>query len=894
MRNTFIVALFAVAFAACSDDEGPIVPVDNTGVVAGVAYIDRDGDGRLNPAVDATAAGVMTALLLEGTNDTIARATSRADGSFVMPRVQPGRYRLVATRGTVLGDTVNVLGVDSAQITLTARDTIVRHVRLGYPLFTVAAMKTLPAGRRITLEGIALNGWVTFGDSTIHLHDATGTVRAVRVAQSTVQAGDSVRMIGTTGLEGGRVVLAGVLPHILAAARGLPPLDSLSTARAASADGGRLVDGQARIAAALVLDTATVGEFRRVGVNDGTGRLELLLSRSKAFPTEAYSPGALVSAHGVLVPALTGGTWQLKPRNAADVTATFTTVTTAGARTATPGTRVFIHGIALNAWNTFGDATVHVADATGAVRAIRVQQSTVNAGDSIRILGTIGLSSGRMALADAVVNVLSPARGLPSIPLVATGAAATAANGARADNQVRITNALIVDSTTVAGDRIIGVNDGSGRLEVVLDQSVAFNPGPYAPGGTFAGAGVLVPAPTGSAWRLKPRDRDEAVVTYPTATIAQARGLPVGRQIVLQGLALSAPAAFGDSTVHLRDATGTIRAIRVTGTFAAGDSVRLLGATDTRSGQPVLSVVSSTVVRAGAGVAEPDSMSTNVAATAASGSRDADFVRIGGEIVGAVAQGGGTLLTVNDGSGSIEVFLSPQVQVAGVLYVPGALIRAAGVLVPTTGGRWQLKPRNAGDVSVRFQTATVSQARQLTDGRIVYISAVALNSWVTFGDRSLHITDRQRAIRVIDLDNGAFIFAGDSVGVLARKTTRLGQPVLIGLGASVLLSGVGVPAPVHYSAGTAATAVGGTRDADHVSTTGTIVQIATGPDAGDLILGISDGHGVLEVLLDADAGFPTGLYQLAQSVTVTGLLVPAPSGTSWRLKPRSPDEIRIQ
>lgn len=901
MRRSLIIALAAVTVAACSEED-PVVVVDGTGAVAGIAFIDRDGDGRLNQNVDAVAPGVMAALLLEGTADTVARATARADGSFIMPRIQPGRYRLVATRGTLLGDTVDVLRVDSAQITLTASDTVVRHVRLGYPQHTVLAMKSLPTGRRITVEGVALNGWVTFGDSTIHLRDATGTIRAVRVTQSNVQAGDSVRFIGTTGVDGGRPVLAGVVAHVLGAARGLPAPDSISTARAATADAERLADGQARIAGALIRDTATQGEFRRIGVDDGSGRVELLLKRTMSFPAEAYSPGAIVSVTGVLAPAATGGTWQLKPRGPADMTAGFSTVTTAQSRSITSGTRVFIHGIALTGVNTFNDATMHVADATGAIRAIRVAPASVAPGDSVRILGTTGLVNGRFVLADASVTVLAPARGLPALQQVPTGTAATAASNARADNQVRIAGALIVDTATVAGDRILGVNDGSGRLEVVLDQDVSFNPGPYAPGGTFAGSGVLVPTPTGTGWRLKPRDRDEATVTFPTATVVQARGFSPGQQVVLQGIALSAPAAFGDSTVHLRDHTGTIRAVRVVGSLAAGDSVRLLGTMDSRAGQPVLSVASASVIRAGVGVAEPDSIRTSVAATASSGARDADFVRVGGEIVGSVpVQGGSLLLTVNDGSGNVEVFLHPQAQVAGQPYVPGALLRAAGVLVPVGGGRWQLKPRNPGDVFARYQTATVSEARQLTDGRVVFISAVALNNWVTFGDYTLNITDRQRAIRIIDLvgtstptvpdPSLSAIVAGDSVGVVVRKTTRNGQPMLIGLSASVLQSQVGLPPIQVFSAGTAAGAVNGTRDADQVEVAGTILNITVLAD-NERILWVSDGGGSIQVLLDKDVGFAMDAYRIGQYVEVRGILVPTSSGTVWQLKPRSLQEVK--
>jgi hypothetical protein len=913
MQKKLMIALLAVSAAACTEPKG--IELDGTGVVVGVAYIDRDGDGRLNPQIDGSAQGVLAALLLEGTTDTVARATTRADGSFVMPRIEPGRYRLVATRGTFLGDTVEVLRVDSAQFTLAARDTAVRHVRLGYPQFTVAAMQALPVGRRITLEGVALNGWTTFGDSTLHVRDASGHIRAVRVLPSAAQAGDSVRLLGTTGTDNGRPVLAGVLAHVLGPAVGLPAPDSISTAAAATADAGRLADGQARIAGALIRDTATAGNFRRVGVDDGTGRLELLMSRAIAFPPETFSPGAILSASGVLVPASGGSAWQLKPRSAGDVAASFRTVSAADVRTVASGTRVFVHGITLNAWTTFADSTLHVADATGAIRAIRVQPSTVNAGDSIRILGTTGSASSRVVLADASVTVLAPARGLPPIDSVATATAASAANGARADHQVRIAGALIVDTATVAGDYIMGVDDGSGRAEVLLDRHVAFNPGQYVPGGTFAGAGVLVPTSSGNAWRLKPRDRDEAVVSFPTTTVAQARATAAGQQIVLAGLVLSAPATFADSTVHLRDATGTIRGVRSTGptaTFAIGDSVRLLGSTSTRNGQPVLAVTSATVVRAGVGVSEPDSIRTAAAATAVSGARDADFVRVGGTIVGSrTTQLGALILSVDDGSGIVEVHLDPRVTFIAGPYFVGSLVRAAGVLVPTGTGTWQLKPRNAGDIMARHQTATVTQARLMEPGRTVQINAVALNAGVTFTDAAVHITDRHSAIRIVGLPPVG-ILAGDSVQVLVSTAVQHGQPVLIGLEGFRLRADVGMPAPLTVSTDVAAKAGGGVHDANHVITSGEIkaIEPIVIPQPNDqlimtgLLLTVDDGSGPLPVVLDTKVGFPIagyhpavnqgGPYVVGQIVDLRGLLVPSQTGSGWRLKPRSLQEVTIR
>ncbi|MGH7449480.1 MAG: hypothetical protein ACRELT_18035, partial [Longimicrobiales bacterium] len=339
----------------------------------------------------------------------------------------------------------------------------------------------------------------------------------------------------------------------------------------------------------------------------------------------------------------------------------YPTVTVASARSLPTGRRIMITGVALNSWTAFGDSTVHLRDATGSIRAVRTQPSALQAGDSIRIFGTTGVDASSVIIADASARVLSAAVGLPPLDSVGTGAAATAAGGAMADGHVRIAGAVIVDTTSVAGDRILGVDDGSGRLELVLDRNVTFDPGPYVPGATFDGAGVLVPAAAGS-WRLKPRQRTEATISFPSVTIAAARALAPGRSVVIEGIALNGWGAFGDSTVHVRDATGAIRGVRTVGNVAAGDSVRLLGTVSARDGQPVLTSVTASTLLAGIGVPEPDSVATALAASAQSGSRDAGQVRIGGSITGSQSlPNGDIILTVDDGSGSVEVLMDKDV-----------------------------------------------------------------------------------------------------------------------------------------------------------------------------------------------------------------------------------------
>ena len=114
MQRLAFATLSLAALFACSDPSG--VELEAVGVVAGTAYFDRDGDGRRDNAVDIPVAGVVAAVLLEATDDTVAQATTGADGSFAIGAIPVGRYRLVGRRGALLGDTVEVVQIDSAPV----------------------------------------------------------------------------------------------------------------------------------------------------------------------------------------------------------------------------------------------------------------------------------------------------------------------------------------------------------------------------------------------------------------------------------------------------------------------------------------------------------------------------------------------------------------------------------------------------------------------------------------------------------------------------------------------------------------------------------------------------------------------------------------------------------
>lgn len=197
--------------------------------------------------------------------------------------------------------------------------------------------------------------------------------------------------------------------------------------------------------------------------------------------------------------------------------------------------------------------------------------------------------------------------------------------------------------------------------------------------------------------------RDSQVVTvpvaFPTLPVAEARDLPAGRRVSVDGRVV---AIYGD-TVHVSDSDGSIRAARVrlgAGTSTPdllGDSVRILGTTERANGQPVLDDARLYLL-APLGAPTAELMASAGAATAADGTRDAALVQVrDATVVDTLSVDGQWFLRLDDGSGPVDLLLGARISFTGTGLVPGAVVHATGILVPSrqAGGTWWLRWRGA-------------------------------------------------------------------------------------------------------------------------------------------------------------------------------------------------------
>ncbi len=568
------------------------------------------------------------------------------------------------------------------------------------------------------------------------------------------------------------------------------------------------------------------------------------------------------------------------------------------ARLATTGRRAFVTGVALSSATAFADTTASIADTSGSICVARARGAFA-AGDSVRLLGTVGTRAGEPTLDDPSVFALGQGT-VPNATGLSTAAAAAAGGGTRDAQLVSVSAATVSDTSRTPTSYLLTVSDGSGPLVVQLDQTAdpAFQtaslPGPYIPGNEFDVVGVLAPTGAG-AWRLRPRSAaDLTGIPLPVISIRAARALGPGQVVSVIGVALNSSGTFADTSVFIADTSGAIRLTRLRSTVTAGDSVKVRATTASRDGEPTLDGGATTPLGTGFFPAAP-TLTTAVAATAASGARDAQLVGVDGVTVSDTSRTPTSfLLTVSDGTGPLVVRLDqtadPAFQTAALpgVYVPGNRFDLLGILAPSGTGTWQLRPRSAADLTnLPLPVISIRAARALAVGQTAVVVGVALNSSGTFTDTTVFLADTSDAIRLTRLR--ATVAAGDSIRVQATTSTRSGEPTLDGGLSTALGTGFFPPAPKLTTA-VAATAAGGARDAQLV-----IVDSATVRDTatvlGDFRLTVSDGSGNLEVLLDHTAGFVVpGVYVPANVFNIVGILVPTGSG-SWMLKPRSSADL---
>jgi len=308
----------SLALSAC---ETPIadrlLAVDAKGYARVFIFRDDNLNGAFNGSTDVPIANAGFGLRMRGATSDEEQAQTDSAG-FTLVAAAAGRYTLGVV-ASVLGDSLEITA-GGAEFTLAARDTIRQDVALAYKTVTPTAARTTQQNRRVWLSGIALNAPSAFGDSTVHVTDGTASIRSIAVRPAGLVAGDSILFLGRLMSLDGQPVFEVNAQYVRGHVTVLP--DTVTTAVAASADGGAIDAGLVRILNAAITDTVTdPAGNRALTVDDGSGAIRVILSRSQGWnPVTQFVPGATLEATGVLVPDPANNTaWVLKPRTRTDL-----------------------------------------------------------------------------------------------------------------------------------------------------------------------------------------------------------------------------------------------------------------------------------------------------------------------------------------------------------------------------------------------------------------------------------------------------------------------------------------------------------------------------------------------------------------------------------------------
>src|ERR1041384_4087096 len=273
----------AAGIAACSTpDPGPVLGISATGTVSGTVFFDRNGD-KVNNAGDTVLGGVRVRLLPQGSHDTLGKATTDAAGFFKIRDLPVGSYRVVVDSGGIAGDSI--------ALTRIIRDT-----------FTPGPNHRLPRA--------PAGGW--------------GRPQGQPWAQPTAD-----RPTISVLLSGASVGIA-----------------TITSVRAANADGGLRDAALVRVGNAVIMDTATVAGGYQLTVDDSSGPLAVRLDSiafGGALPAGVKIIGNVFPFTGLLVPNGTG-VWLLRPRAAADLGPQVPNLTISQARSPAAGAKGVIVG----------------------------------------------------------------------------------------------------------------------------------------------------------------------------------------------------------------------------------------------------------------------------------------------------------------------------------------------------------------------------------------------------------------------------------------------------------------------------------------------------------------------------------------------------------------------
>lgn len=318
-----IAAAAILAVNGCDNAGSDLgLTVLGTGTVPVQVYLDRDGSKTFNQA-DTLFPGAIVRLHPALGGKVIQTAqTNVVAGIASLEGVSVGDYS-VSVDPASIGDSISVAQILFPLVRIEPNEisTLV-VVRLSYPDVSILQARLSPLGKRVLIRGRILAGVQSFRDTTSHMIDTSTTIRltkaSLRGGGSGNSPGDTVTVLGTVSSRGGQPTLDQAVISVFGG-RPAPVPISVSSAVAATAQGGALDAGLVLVSNMVISESAAQAPDYRVVASDGSGALTIIIDGNITINPVAFLVGRTITVRGVLVPDGLGG-WRLKPRDGGDIT----------------------------------------------------------------------------------------------------------------------------------------------------------------------------------------------------------------------------------------------------------------------------------------------------------------------------------------------------------------------------------------------------------------------------------------------------------------------------------------------------------------------------------------------------------------------------------------------
>lgn len=399
-------------------------------------------------------------------------------------------------------------------------------------------------------------------------------------------------------------------------------------------------------------------------------------------------------------------------------------------------------------------------------------------------------------------------------------------------------------------------------------------------------------------------------------SISEARSLPDGATVVVEGFALTA-ADFSDGGGYLTDGTAGIAVLVSDGSFARGQLLRVAGTLDDRYAQRTIRSSAAQVTPLGVG-SEPLPIDADTGSVGES--LEGQLVELTGLITSsATALSTGVAWDLDDGSGATRIVIGTATGIDTDGWGRGVGLTLIGVVGQrdssgSGASGFRVQPRDPADIAAVEPAATATPSptptaeptasatvapspipsASVAPGPTAAPSATPSGApLVSIGEARAAAVGAHLRIRGVVTAQSGLLEAGSAVvqdstgailvrlgsraGTLAlgrlveldgTRATKAGMLSLRVTRPALLLGSVADPAPVRRTTG----ALGEAQEALLVISRGMVTSTISRPKSGTISFSIDDGSGPIRVSISPRSGIATGAIRRGAWLEVRGVL----------------------